>query len=92
MFWVDWCLCSVSLLHCVVGWLVFCVPSTMCFGLVSVLCPFYTVLWVGLCSVSLLHTVVGWSVFLFFFPYTLSFGLVGVCVLCPFFTVLLVGL
>ena len=40
------CLCSVRFLHCVVGWsmFVFCVPSTLCCGLVGVLCPFYTVL------------------------------------------------
>ena len=105
MFWVGLCLCSEYLLHCVVGWLVFCVPSTLCCGLVvfyvpstlccglvcdCVLCPFYTVLGVGLCSVSLLHCVVGWSVILFCVPSTLRCGLVGV--LCPFYTVLWVGL
>ena len=70
-------LCSVSLLHCDVGWsvFVFCVPSTLFCGLVGVflLCPFYTVMWVSLClrSVSFLHCVVGWSVFVFCVPSTL---------------------
>ena len=67
----------MSLLQYVVGWfvIVFCVPSTLCCGLVGVcvmspfytalgwfvivFCPFYTVLFVGLCSLSLLHCVVG---------------------------------
>ena len=78
---MDLCLCFVSLLHCVVVWLFDCV-----------LCPFYTLLWVGWCSVSLLHCVVGWSVFMLSVPSTLWYGLVSVCVLCPFFTVLWVGL
>ena len=84
----------MPLLHCVVGWsmIVFCVPSKLCYWLVCVLCPFYTVLWVGLCSVSLLHCVVDWSVIVFCVPSTLGCGLVCDCVLCPFFTVLLVGL
>ena len=70
-------LCSDSLLHCCVGWLLFdfCVPSILCCGLVSVcvLCPFYTVLLVGqcLCSASLLHCVVGWLVFVLCVPSTL---------------------
>ena len=75
----------MSLLYCVVGWLVFCVPSSLSCGLVVVLCPVFTMLWVGLCSVSLLHCVVGWLVFCV--PSTLCCGLVGV--LCPFYTVLL---
>ena len=74
------------------GWfvIVYCVPSTLCCGLVSVLCPFNTVLWVGLllCSVYLLHCVVGGLVFCV--PSTLSCGLVSV--LCPFYTVLWVSL
>ena len=88
MLWVG--LCSISLLHCVVGWslTVFCVPSTLCCGLVydCVLCPFYTVLFVGLCPVSLLHCVVGRSVIVYCVPSTLCSGLV--CVLYPFYTVL----
>ena len=73
-------LCSMSLLHCDVGWLVFVFysPSTLCCQLVGIcaLCPFYTVMWVGqcLCSVSLLYCVVGWSVFVFCFPSTLCCG------------------
>ena len=91
VLWVG-VLCSVSLLHCVVGWsvFVFCVPSSLCCWIVSdcVLCPFYTVLWVGvLCSVSLLHCVVGWSVVVFCVPSTLCCWLVCDCVLCPFYTV-----
>ena len=77
----------MSLLHSVVGWLVFCVPSTLCCWLVSVYvkCPFYTVVWVGqcLCSVSLLHCVVGWSVIVFCVPSTLCCGLVCDCVFVP---------
>ena len=92
MLLVGWC--SVSLLHCVVGWsvIVFCAFSTLCCGLVydCVLCPFYTLLWVGWCSVSLLHCVVGWFVIVFCVPSTLCCGLVGV--LCPFYTLLWVGL
>ena len=78
----------MSRLHGVVGWsvIVFCVPSTLCCGFVGVLCPFYTVLLVGLCSVSLLHCVVGW--FVFCVSSTLCCGLVCNCVLCPFYTVL----
>ena len=85
------------LLHCIVGWsvFVFCIPSSLCCGLVSVyvLCPFYTVLWVDWClfSVSLLRCVVGWSVFVFCVPSTLYCGLIGVSVLCPFYAVLWVG-
>ena len=73
MLWVG--LCSVSFIHCVVSWFVFCVPSTLFCGLVCVcvLCPFYTVLWVGqcLCSLSLLRCDVGRSVFVFCVPSTL---------------------
>ena len=84
------------------GWsvIVFCVPSTLCCGFVCdcVLCPCYTVLWVGLCSISLLHCVVGWSVtlvysvsllhcavgwFVFYIPSTLCCWLVcDPCVFC----------
>ena len=95
VLWVG--LCSMSLLHCVVGWamFVFCVSYTLCCGLeFFVLCPYYTVLWVGqcLCSVSLLHCVVGWSMIVFCVPSTLCSGLVYDCVLCAFYTVLWVGL
>ena len=60
--WVGWYFCSVSFLHCVVSWLMFCIPSSLCCGLVSihVLCPFYTVF------------LVGWS-FLFCVPSTPCF-------------------
>ena len=68
--------------------IVFCVPSTLCCGLVGVLCPFYTVLWVGLCYVSLLHCVVGWFVIVFCVPSKLCCGLVCNCVMCPFYTAL----
>ena len=62
LLWVGQCLCSVSLLHCVVSWLMFCIPSSLCCGLVSihVLCPFDTVF------------LVGWS-FLFCVPSTPCF-------------------
>ena len=64
VLWVDLCLCSVSLLHCLVGWLVFvfCVPSTLPCGLVGicVLYPFYTVLWGDLCLCSVSFYTVLW--------------------------------
>ena len=90
-FVVSWPLCSVSLLHCVLGWLVFvfCVPSSLCCGLVGVLCPFYNVFWVGQCSVSLLHCVV--DGFVFCVPSTHCCGLVSVFVLFPLYTKFWVG-
>ena len=66
--WVGWYFCLVSFLHCVVGWsvFVFYVPSTLCCGLVCVLCSVsfpHCVVGQCLCSVSLLHCDVGWFVF-----------------------------
>ena len=62
MLWVVQYLCSMSLLHCDVGWLVFVFysPSTLCCQLVGIcaLCPFYTVLWlVSVCVLCPFYTV-----------------------------------
>ena len=56
----------------------FCAPSTLCCGLVGVLCPFYTVLLL-VCDFVLCPF------------YTVLLMWVCDCVLCPLYTVLWVG-
>ena len=74
MTWVS--KCSVLFpFYTVVLVFMFSVLSILLCGLVSicVICPFYTVMWVGwcLCSIHLLHCAVGCSVFVFYVPSTL---------------------